>query len=106
MYHKKQARYQPVTNCTYWPVLGSYNNCNIIHITPKLTPFESFDDIHQVVIDCISDHMASSVQSGKYFGINTSDTSTNGFMLFNSYQRHIRYKRIQKLTNKLFLLVN
>ena len=31
---KKQARYQPVTNCTYWPVLVSYNNWNIIELTP------------------------------------------------------------------------
>ena len=23
---KKKARYQPVINCTYWPVLGLYNN--------------------------------------------------------------------------------
>ena len=36
---KKQARYQPVTNCTYWPVMGSYNNWNIIELTPKYTPF-------------------------------------------------------------------
>ena len=26
----KQERYKPVTNCNYWPVLGSFNNCNII----------------------------------------------------------------------------
>ena len=26
----KQARYQPVINCTYWPVLGPYKNYNII----------------------------------------------------------------------------
>ena len=26
----KQERYQPVTKCTYWPVLGSFNNWNII----------------------------------------------------------------------------
>ena len=32
---KKHAHYQPVTNCTYWPVLGSYNNWNIIELTPK-----------------------------------------------------------------------
>ena len=32
---KKQAHYQPVTNCTYWPVLSPYKNCNIIHPTPK-----------------------------------------------------------------------
>ena len=31
----KKARYQHVTNCTYWPVLVSYNNLNIIEITPK-----------------------------------------------------------------------
>ena len=54
----KQARYQPVTNCTYWPVLGSYKNFNIIHLTPKSITFEAFDEIHQVVIDGISDNMA------------------------------------------------
>ena len=27
---KKQARYQTVTNCTYWPVLRSYKNLDII----------------------------------------------------------------------------
>ena len=31
----KQERYQPVTNFTYWPVLGSYNNWNTIELTPK-----------------------------------------------------------------------
>ena len=35
---KKQARYQPVTNCTYWPVLGPYTNWNIIELTPKSIP--------------------------------------------------------------------
>ena len=31
----KQARYQPVTNCNYCPVLGSYNNWDIIDLKPK-----------------------------------------------------------------------
>ena len=39
---KKKARYQPVTNCAYFPVLDSYNNWNIIELTPKSTPFEEF----------------------------------------------------------------
>ena len=26
----KKERYKPVTKCTYWPVLGSFNNWNII----------------------------------------------------------------------------
>ena len=56
-----------------------YNNQNIIHLTPKPIPFEAFDEIHQVVIDEISENMASSVQIGMYGAINTYDTTTNGF---------------------------
>ena len=73
----KQAPYQPVANCTYWTVLGSYNNCNIIELTPKSTPFEAVDEIHKVVIEGISENMDSLVQSGMYGSINTSDTTTN-----------------------------
>ena len=76
---KKQARYQPVTNYTYWPFLGSYKNCNIIELTPKYTHFEAFDDIHQVVIEGISINTASLVQSGMYSAINIDDTTANGF---------------------------
>ena len=42
IYSKKQSHYQPVTNCTYWPVISSYNNWNIIHLSQKSTPFEAF----------------------------------------------------------------
>ena len=76
---KKQARYQPVINCTYWPVLGSYNNLNIIELTPKSTHFEAFDEMHKVVIDRISENMALLVQSGIYGAINTDDTTSNRF---------------------------
>ena len=51
----------------------------MIELTPKLTPFEAFDEIHQVVLDVISENMASLVQSGKYDAINTADTPKNGF---------------------------
>ena len=54
----KKARYQPVTDCTYWPVLGTYNNLNIIELTPKSTPFEAFDEINQGFLEGISDNMA------------------------------------------------
>ena len=74
---KEQACYQPVTNCTYWKVLDLYNNWNIIELTPKSTPFEAFCEIHQVVLDCISDNMASLVQTGMYGAINTDDIITN-----------------------------
>ena len=75
----KQARYQPVINCTYWTVLVSFNNCNIIHLSQKSTPFEAFEEIHQVVINVISDNISSLLQYDKYGTINTSDTTTDGY---------------------------
>ena len=76
---KKKSRYQPVTNCTYWSVTGSYNNWNIIELTPKSTPFEAFDEVHKVVLDKISENMASLVQPGMYGAIHTDDNTKNGF---------------------------
>ena len=40
---------------------------------------EHLKNTHQVVIDGISDNMASLVQYSKYCAINTTDTATNGF---------------------------
>ena len=75
----KQDRYKPVTKCTYWLVLGYFNNWNIIQLSSKSTSSNTFDEIHQVVLDGISDNMASLVESGKYGAIDTIGTSTNGF---------------------------
>ena len=76
---KQQACYQPVKKLIYWSVLGSYNNWNIIEITPKSATFEAFDDMNQFVLDGISDNMASFGKSVMYGSINTYDTTTNGF---------------------------
>ena len=62
----KQERYKPVTKSTYWPVLGAFNNWNIIELSSKSTSSDTFDEINQVVLDGISDNMASLVESGKY----------------------------------------
>ena len=78
---KKHTRYQHVTNFTYCKVMVSYNNCNIIELTPKSTAFEAFDEIHQVVLDRISDNMASLVQPGMYGAIKTDETTTNVFYI-------------------------
>ena len=53
----KQEGYKPVTNCTHWSVLGPFNNWNIILLSHKSTPYDVFDEIHQVVLDEISDNM-------------------------------------------------
>ena len=75
----KQERYKPVTKCTYWPVLGAFNNFNIIQFSSKSTSSDTFDEIYQVVLDRISDNIAPLVESGTYGAINTIETSTNGF---------------------------
>ena len=56
----------------------SYNNWNIIELTPTSITFESFDEIHKVVLDGISENVASLVQSGMHGAINTSDNKANG----------------------------
>ena len=85
----KKERYKPVTNCTFWPVLWSFNNWNIIQLSQNSTLYDKFDEIHQVVLDGISDNVASLVQCGKYGSIKTTDVAANGFMLSCSYQKHM-----------------
>ena len=54
----EQELYKPVTKCTYWPVLGSFNNWKIIQLSQKSTPSIKFNEKHQVFLDGISDNMA------------------------------------------------
>ena len=75
----EKQRYKPVTKFNYWPVLWSFNNFNIIQFSHKSTPSDAFDEMHQVVLDLISDNTASLFESVKYVDINTTDTTTNGF---------------------------
>ena len=42
----KQEPYKPVTKCTYWPVLGAFNNWNIIQLSQKSTSSDTFYEIH------------------------------------------------------------
>ena len=95
----KQERYKLVTKCTYWPLLVSFNNWNIIQLSHKSTPSDAFDEIHQVVLDVISDNIASLFESEKYEAINTTDTTKNGCMLSCSHHKHIQYRITQQLTD-------
>ena len=89
----KQARYQHVINCNYWHVLGPYNNWKIIYLTPKSIPSEAFDEIHQVVLDGISENMASLIQSRMYGAINTDETTTNGFYVIQFISEAYKLKK-------------
>ena len=53
-------------------MLGSFKNSNIITLSHKVTESEAFDDIHRVVLDGISENMASLVKYGKYGDMNTT----------------------------------
>ena len=48
-------------------------------MSQKSTPYDAFDEIHQVVLDGISDNMTSLVESVKYGAVNTTYTTTNVF---------------------------
>ena len=61
----KHPHYQPVVDCTHWPVLCSFDNYNIIKCNNEITSCEDFDEVHKVVLDDISDNMASLVQLDK-----------------------------------------
>ena len=56
--------------------MGSYNNWNIIELTPKSIPSGAFDEIHKVVLYGMSENMASFVQSGIYGALNTDDQTS------------------------------
>ena len=61
----EQECYKTVTKCTYWPVLGYFDNWNIIQFSQNSTPSDAFNEIHQVVLDGKSDNMASLSESVK-----------------------------------------
>ena len=81
----KQQRYQPFKNCTYWPVLGSFNNWNIIQFSLKEKSSEDIVKINQVVLHVISGNMSALVQTGKYVDINTTCTTMMGQYVINLF---------------------
>ena len=74
----QQPRYKNIRACICWPVLGFFNNWNIITFSYKAMKTEVFENIKLVALDGISDNMTVLVQSGKYGAINTTDKSTTG----------------------------
>ena len=61
----RKPRYQPVEDCTYWNVLGSFNNWNMIQFSNKHQQLRTFFAAHKVVLDGISYNMSALVQNGK-----------------------------------------
>ena len=78
---EKQPHYRPVTNCTYWPVPGYFNDWNIITLSHKATTSEDFEEINQVVLDDISDNISSLVPYGKYGSTNRIDKPKMGYYM-------------------------
>ena len=102
----KQARYKPVTKFTDWPVLGYFNYWNIIQLSQKSTPYDVFDEIHCVVLDGISDNMASLVESVKYGAIKKTYTTTNGFYVIMLKSKAYTLQYNTTIYGKISLLAN
>ena len=57
-------------------MLGSLNKCKIIKWTNKGTLSEDIDNIHNIILDIISENMDSLVYTGIYGAINITDIET------------------------------
>ena len=73
---QQQPRYQTIKYFKNWPMLGSFNNLNVLKLSYKATSSEEIDKNNQVVLDDICYNMASLVQTSQYGAINTTDTAT------------------------------
>ena len=79
VYPNKHPCYQPDVDWAYWPVLGSFNDWNIIQITSKTTSSEDFYLLHKVVLGGISWNMDYLVYLGKYGAIDAAYPTTIGY---------------------------
>ena len=84
-------------------MLGSFNNWNIIQLTNKTTSSEDYDAVQKVVIDGISDNMASQVQLGKYGDINAADPTKMRYYVikyiserYTLYEDQNKYGQVSK----------
>ena len=64
-------------------MVGSFNNWNIIQLNNITTSSEDFDVVYKVVLDGISENMASLVQLGKFSAINEADPTTMIYYVIN-----------------------
>ena len=60
-------------------MLGYFNKWIIITFSNKTTKGEEFEEFHQVIIDGISDNMASLVQPNQYRAMNTTYSTKLGY---------------------------
>ena len=98
--------YQPVQDCTDWLILSLFNNWNIIKFPRKFTTYEEFEEIHQVLLDDISDNMDSLVQYGKYGTINTTYKPTLGYYIVKYVSENHSLQADTKCDGKVVRLVN
>ena len=61
--------YKPVMKCSYFTVLGIYNNCNIIYFCDKYTAIEYIYLFCRIAIDVISDNITYILKKIRYGSI-------------------------------------
>ena len=48
--HGQKSCYQPLVDFTYWYMLGTFNNCNIVQFTNKNASSEDFDEVNKIFL--------------------------------------------------------
>ena len=74
----KKTCCQPVVDCTYWPLLGSSIAGTLFNLQIKQY-HKDFDEVHNLVLDGISENMSSLLQVGKYGAIDAVYPTTMGY---------------------------
>ena len=77
--HKHKPLYQYAVDCTYFSVIGSFNNWNIFQLKNK----NRLSDICKVFLGGISKNMESLVNISKYGAINIADPTKMGYYVVN-----------------------
>ena len=96
----KQPNYKPTKDCTYWTVLGSFNNCNMIGFAEK----KRYSDEMKIVIRL---YYTASVRICPYWYklvnmvplIQKTQPQWDA-MLLNYYQNPTHHKNTQLATEK------
>ena len=81
-------------------MIGSFNNCNTITLSHKAKTSEVFEEIHQVVLDGISENMVSLVQYSKYGDMNATDASTMRYYVIKFFSEAYIYDMTLRVINK------
>ena len=88
---------------TYWYVLGTQNNLNIIKFTTETTSIGYFDGIKNVILDDISENIKSISQTGNYVAVSISYLTTMIYYVVNYLSKRISLQEENSIYGQVFI---